>query len=67
MKITRFESEQINESVLKSLECEECRCKIETNDLYTIEFALNKNNGKGLLLCGKCTRELQESLNQTIK
>ena len=67
MKITRFESEQVNESILKSLECEECRSKIVTDDLYTIGFALNKNNGKSLLLCGKCARELSESLNQTIK
>lgn len=67
MKITRFESKEVNKNVLKSLECEECRCKITTDDLYTIGFSLNKNNGKSLLLCGKCVRDLQESLNQIVK
>lgn len=67
MIITRFTMETVNKNLLKSIECEECRNKIKTNDLYTIGIAPNKNNGKGLLLCGNCARELQKCLNETIK
>ena len=40
---------------------------MNTEDIYTIGFATNKDNGKGLLLCGNCARELKNMLEITIK
>ena len=59
--------ETVNKNLLKSIECEECRNKIETYDLYTIGFDLNKNNGKGVILCGNCARELKHCLDEVVK
>lgn len=67
MLITRFEREKVNKNLLKSIECDECRNLMNTEDIYTIGFATNKDNGKGLLLCGNCARELKNMLEMTIR
>lgn len=67
MKITRFTQDTVNKSILKSVECEECRNKIETYDIYTIGLSINKKDGKGMLLCGDCARKLNKELDKTIK
>lgn len=67
MKITRFTQDTVNKNILKCVECEECREKINTFDIYTISLATHKNNGKGLLLCGNCARELKMELDINIR
>ena len=67
MKIIRYTQDTVNKSVLRCVECEECRKKIDTYDIYTITLATNKNNGKGLLLCGNCARELKMELGIKVK
>lgn len=58
--------QNIGTEVLNNLKCEECRCIVRTEDIYCCNFATNKNNGKNILLCGDCARELNDSLNYTI-
>lgn len=63
MVIVKYKREDVAQDVLKNMECENCRCKIDTEDVYAFNFATNKNNGKSLLLCGKCARELNNKLS----
>lgn len=65
MKIIRLVAATVNENLLTR--CEECRNKIETDDLYIMVFSLNKNNGKHIILCGNCARELKMKLDAIIK
>lgn len=51
---------------LKNVRCEECRENITISYMYSIQFALGKNNGKGILLCEKCTKDLQFELNKNL-
>lgn len=66
MIVVKYNKKDIGKDVLNNLKCEECRCIIRTEDMYCCNFATNKNNGKNILLCGNCTRELNDNLNYTI-
>lgn len=53
--------------IIHNLDCDECRNKIETWDFYTMIFAPNKNNGKYVVLCGDCARELKMELDCEVR
>lgn len=67
MKIFKYTKEDLNKDIIKKFKCEECRKNIETEDFFILYFAMNKNNGKSLILCEDCTKKLQTNLNTIIK
>lgn len=67
MIVLKHEKKNIIENVMKHFSCEECRKGIETEDMYTINLATNKNNGVGILLCGNCAQDLKNKLNRIVK
>lgn len=67
MIVLKHEKKYIIDNVMQHFSCDECRKKIETEDMYTINLATNKNNGVNILLCSTCAQNLKDNLNEIVK
>lgn len=66
MIVEKYKRSEIVEKGVEVLDCSHCRNSCESEYVYMLIFAANKNNGTGLFLCEDCANMLVDKLSEKI-
>lgn len=66
MIVEKYKRSEVISRGVEVLNCSHCRTDVDSEYVYMLIFAANKNNGTGLFLCEGCANMLADKLSEKI-